>query len=366
MKLNLYQDFPCIELAALQQLRVIRFVGPQACFEIKITSTGAVAQYQAHVLGHQLAGFVLGLPTPLAINGAPAQMLHSVELDYPKLHKPGRENLLTRLLSLPLLTKLVLHHAKNLRDTRASSACPLEELVLVDCVDLDLAFMDDLLQLRRFGLEQRALPFGLVPWNVPKLARSRIERLDVTRRDLVWFHHTCDVFCSVSVKGYDRLKSLSLVAGDAEATEETSAVARRIEQLRELDSLTLHVSLPLCLPELQVLDLQFRHWAKFEPASTNLSALVLRSFEASADGSEDFRRLKNLVRLKLVGKAKSGASVSLWLPDATDRLELEHLRPAGVVRMRTLCMHAYCFSGMNPEEQARLKTSVKNLYLTSV
>lgn len=367
MKLNLHQHFPCIDLGAFQQLRAIRFVGPTACFEIKITSTGAVAQHQAQHLGNQLASFVLGLPTPLAISRAPAEMLRSVELDFPEPRKPGRENLLTRLLSLPLLTKLVLHNAKNLRDTCSSGGCPLEDLVLVDCVDLDLAFMDDLLQLRRFGLEQqRAPPFGLVPSDVPKRACARIEKLDVTRH-LLWFYHARGIFCSVSLEGYDQLKSLCVVAGDANENEEIRELACEIEFLSRLETLTLHVGLPeFCLPGLRTLDLQFPDWAKFEPASTNLSALVLRVFESSAENLTDFRRLKNLARLKLVGKANSGAAVTLCLPDVTDCLEFEHLRPSSAVQVRRMYMHAYCFSGMSPQEQARLKTSVKNLYLTSV
>jgi hypothetical protein len=74
---------------------------------------------------------------------------------------------LTQMLTLPRLTRMVVHKAMNVCDTKADPRCPLRELVLVDCWSVSLAFMDDLPQLRSLGLVLQNLWHGPLPTHVP-------------------------------------------------------------------------------------------------------------------------------------------------------------------------------------------------------
>jgi hypothetical protein len=292
-------------------------------------------------------GLRLWLKSPLA------EFLHTVEWR----PNPELRNSLTLMLSLPRLKRMVVHNGINFH-TKASPTSKLQELVLVDCWNMSLAFMDDL-PLRSLGLVQHELDRVVWPADVPKATRARILQLEVRWRSFD--------LRGTSVSGYSNLRWLSVSSPrDVGCTLGLSSLIDDIQALSGLETLRLDAVLPLAdLTGLALTSLDIASDAYFGLQDSTLRDLAL-TLGADSDSDTDLRRCTGLRRLRLVrGQRREKWNVLLPESGALQVLELVDLRPWGDLKVPTLYVDRRAFVLMDADEQARLKASVPNLYVLS-
>jgi hypothetical protein len=307
-----------------------------------------------------------------------APFLHSVAWNY----SPDSAHVLNRLLGLPNLKDLTLIEANGVRPV-ASPACGLERLVLVDCSSsTSLGFLDNLPRLRSLGLHERYHSGGLLPSDVPKSARRRIERLDVRHHYLAWRESGAGTVTTFKFD-YPNLRWLRLESPDPLALAGhpegpiLNLLVREIECLSGLETLQLCAILPALPIPLGVssLELDCGAWTSYPcpflrlPSLPLLRDLVLRNFPRGYD-VVDFR-LPGLEKLKLVGQDLVGQDtrhrVRLAFLPSLRVLELEDLTWVPETRhdrLHTLYMASDLYRLLFLDEQLSLKAAVANFYLT--
>lgn len=274
---------------------------------------------------------------------------------------------LSALFCLPRLLVLVLHEARHV-SAGASATCPLERLELVDCVGLDLGFLDSLQSLRSLGFRECKYARTLLPEDVPAMTRVRIEHLTVSRRSL--FIPRRGRYEALKLDGYSGLRGLSL---ESEERNNALSVATdcNVASMFAFEELTLNrVDCSLgrlsCLVALRSVDLDF---CNFTPAVVFpvLTDLVLR------DVPMDFRDLVKrgfaglcfvpcLRRLKLTGARHSSSRLVCECVPPLEVLELVGLHLRLVPAVRTLKMDVASFALLSVEEQTAYK-KIPNLWV---
>lgn len=286
----------------------------------------------------------------LPVKWAATDRLQTVEIDW-TFH-----NGLSTLLKLSCLTSLILHGAKDLHDTTASVACPLEKLVLSGCRNMCLDFMDQLSRLTSLGLWHC---LDLVPADVPDKTRARLQQLHLRNvrgrpglfslqefaslRDLR-FDGT-DLHCARLL--HTMIATFNIVRVD------TNINAARFE--------TLKVYAPVCnlfrSSQVVSLDVSYDEWLAQGGPKSSLRELVIRGY--TGDGDCLVESCVNLQKLRVEG----GRMLGFELPASLQHLELVGLRPPAGLDVRTLYLETGVFASLTVAQQARLKTSVRNLYV---
>lgn len=294
------------------------------------------------------------------------QHLHTLE--YTHWSTSHVQNSLTEMLTLPRLTRLVLHKARGLAGTRASPTSRLQELVLVDCAceGISLAFMDDLPQLSSLGLVQKDRPIGVLPTDVPERTRARIQRLEIQSWYLVWYRVRDEVHV-VSLAGYSSLRWLHVSSKEVVISKPVAHLVCEIQQLTGLETLRIDANLP-CLDWLGAgltsLDLAHDQWCHLSEIPERLCELSLRDH---VGGLTELTRCLFLRKVRLVRSShiwkETGVRFLVCLPPGLELLELAGLRPCCEIQVPTLYIDSASFKLLDANEQARLKAGVANLYV---
>lgn len=305
---------------------------------------------------------VLHIPPDSAL----ARSLHT--LDWVHYSAGG----LTLMLSLPSLTRMVLRKCIGVQDTRADPACPLHELVLVDCFNMRLDFLDDLSRLNSLGFVQQEHWHGILPMHVPKRTRARIACLELRCNELVWHHGRISEVRLVSLAGYSRLLWLGISA--QQPVLSSAAVVPFLQDIQDLTSLRtlkLDAQLPSfslsCSRRLSSLTIACDLFPGIATASDLAGLRELCLLNCTCGSSLDLRgyalRKLRLERSRSTWK-QTGVSFQVGLPKSLGVLELRGFRPWDT-HVRTLYVDAQSFQLLDMDEQSRLKGEVVNLYVLS-
>jgi len=269
---------------------------------------------------------------------------------------------LSMLFALPRLKSLVLCKVFGSAKIEASSSCPLERLVLVDCSDIDLAFLESLARLRVLRFTDQAFTRSReLAAAVPRCVQARLTDLELDLYSML-LHH--DGYLS----GYSSLRRLCLKSADkGYGLHEFSDSVRA---LVGLDTLELYVPLPRARElvlglNLARLDVRFEDWPEDEAHRLAcLRSLVLR-------GVTDLARLAGLSRcpalrsLKLVGYPAPREFPAEFIPPQLTKLELVHFWPSSPLDVFEVWLERESFARMGFNGQAQMRARVKNLYVVS-
>lgn len=231
-------------------------------------------------------------------------------------------HLLTTLLAFPRLESLVLHGARTLADTTVRPGCPLQSLVLVDCLERNLDFMDELAHIHSFGLvHQSKLHLPCQPTHVPERTRARIKNLAVWR--------SC---CAIdfSLAGYVNLSGLYI-----SSLKESDSCIRSRSLKPELDQLQLRtLILNISLPNLEL----------FRSCLAGLHCLEVRGLHHDLSACASLQQLR------------------IWSPTMKEQVQTDNvlLPPA----LKVLEMDSASFALLTSSEKARFKAIVPSLFVS--
>jgi hypothetical protein len=257
----------------------------------------------------------------MAPSGIPIDLLHRLHsLECHCCCEGG--HLLTTLLALPRLESLVLHGARTLTDTTVRPGCPLQSLVLVDCLASKLDFMDELAHIHSFGLvHESKLHLPCQPTHVPERTRARIKNLAVWRS-------CCGL--DFSLAGYVNLSGLYI-----SSLEESDSCIRSRTLGRELDQLQLRaLILNISLSDLEL----------FKGCLAGLDCLEVRGLHHDLSACASLQQLR------------------IWSPTVKERTHIDNMQlpPA----LKVLEMDSASFALLKSAEKARLKAVVPSLFVS--
>lgn len=283
------------------------------------------------------------------------EVVHELDWKY-----QAGSTLLSRVLRLPRLEKLTLRQAGSAIPT-AGAGCPLQQLVFVDCWNLDLEFMDTLSCLKSVGIWRQNLGIGVLPWNIPLLSRSRIEQLDLRLDNLCPRPAYGDIPQGLSIQGFESLRWLLLQA--TTRSQYYFPLTHDVQQLAALETLKLRLNAPnICYPgPLTSLEIDHEHWASSFHNARALRELVLHNYVGQGLPM-DLTRCSALQKLRVVAGPRCISPFRAVLPTALRCLELVGLAPVDHLTVPTLYLELWCFLLMTPPQQERLKANVANLY----
>lgn len=268
-----------------------------------------------------------------------AGLLAHLDLNFALYHR----QILSLVLALPKLRSLVLRSVFGSAKITASARCPLERIVFEDCsADMDLTFTQSLQRLRVLGFTERIRLCNGLAALVPRRVQAQITELELDmgcmvvgrRGDLDFSYYPLDL------TGYCGLRRLDLKSGDRSYA--ASIVSDAVD----------------AMPSLQALE-------RCDWSVPGLTSLVLTSLVLPASlRLESLPRCLGLRTLTLVSCSVEREFPVELLPPGLESLELVGFWPSRPVSFSTVRLGCSSFAQMSPEDQARMRASVKNLYVS--